>query len=230
MKNLKTLAAVAALSASFVGGGAAFAQTTTTTTTSCRPTDPCYDVLPSLSSVTTQAFDGNATSRLDLVVDNALNGVNAASTAVANSLKLEGKELDQLSAKQTLTRGDVVAELNATLPKVTGAVDLAATAIGNTVSANVDVVGVININQNVARDPTAQVNAYLGNIDGTVNIAATAIANNVSVDGDFAVSTISQVATGAPVIAKANVGIVRATGAVDVATTAIGNSISLKGF
>ncbi|AZS22107.1 hypothetical protein CSW63_16530 [Caulobacter sp. FWC26] len=235
MKNLKTLAAVVALSAGFAGANAALAQTTTPATTdpaptSCRPTDPCYDVLPSQSSVTNQSFDGTALSRLDLQVDAALNGVKAASTAVANSLKLEGRELDKMEANQSLTHGDVVAELNATLPSVVGDVDLSATAIGNTVSANVDAIGDIKVTQVVNRDPTAKINAYLGDIDGNVNIAATAMANNVSINGDFATAKLSQTSIGTPVIATASVGIERAAGAVDVAATAIGNSIALKGF
>jgi len=245
MKNLKALAAVAAFSASMAGAGAALAQTTTTTTTtdpatttatdpapatSCRPTDPCYDVLPTLSSHTTQSFDGTASSRVDLQINTALNGVTAASTAVANSLKLEGKTLDSMTAEQSLTHGDAVAELNANLAVVSGDVDLTATAIGNTVSANVDAIGDIKIAQSVSRDPTATINASLGDIDGAVNVAATAMSNNVSINGDFATAKIQQNGWQTPVLASADVGIERATGAVNVAATAIGNSITLKGF
>ncbi|WP_168077914.1 hypothetical protein [Caulobacter sp. SSI4214] len=230
------LGAACAFSLTVVGGYAS-AQTTTTdpnaTTTSCRPTDPCYDVLPTKGISNAQTWNGaNAvvSGALNLTVDHALSGVDAAATAVANNFQATGRAASGVTSNQTF-EGEAYATLNAKLPDVTGDVSLKSTAMANNTSLTIDKMGAAVINQTVSnRDPSATLNAKLGNVDGAVDVAATAVNNNASINGDFTTAALSQVSHAAPVSAVANVNVNTVTGALTAAASAIGNTVSVKGF
>ena len=226
MKNVTMLATAAGIMMIALGPHQAMAQTAPA---SCGPTDPCLDVLPSGVASLEQRFVGVSNSTVTANIDRALNDLNAASTAIANTASLEGLELQQLTTRQ-VANGDIRSVLNVTSQSVGGDASLNSTAIGNNLSSDVKEIGRISVWQDIVWDPSATANVNIGSVSGALDVAATAVNNNVSITGDFGGATIGQASTRAPAIAVANVRAGSVTGAVDVAGTAIANAINVKGF
>lgn len=235
---MKTFFTAAAAVAALGFAPAAFAQTTTdaqtpSSNTTCRPTDPCYDVVPTAAISNTQRMDGfntilNAT--VNTTIGRATDAVTVAATSIGNNFKAEGRSSGAISSSQ-IFEGEAYAKLNAKIGDAAGKVALNSTAIANNTSLDVRQAGAIKLDQQILnRDPSAIVNADLGSMKGGLDVSAVAGGNIANVNADTIGLTSNQYAHAAPIMATTNVTVGDVAGKVDLAATAIGNSLTIKGF